>query len=384
MKTRNLTLHYTLLQCFYWMGFAMVLGFTSVYMLGSGFTSTQNGLTVAVAGLISAVLQPIAAANADDPAGFGLKRIMLTAAAVTVAGGAAMLIFTGHKALIILFFGLCICLMQMMMSQMNALGVGSVNGGHALNIGLGRGLGSAAYAVTMSVLGGFVESRGANMIPMCLILFMTAFFFCLMMYPAPAAAPRSSGSTGGSVIAFLKKYPRYAGALAGTLLVFISHVLANSFAYQIALTKGGGSRETGIAMGIAAAVELPTMMVFSLLARKKPAISWFRISGIFATLKTLGMLLCTGVMGFYAVQFFQMGGWALLTVSSIFYINSIMEPGDTVKGQAYYGMTHTIGTVLGSMAGGWMIDALGVNVMLTAAVALSAAGTGVMLYFTRE
>ena len=65
-----------------------------------------------------------------------------------------------------------------------------------------------------------------------------------------------------------------------------------------------------------------------------------------------------------------MMGWGLITVSSVFYVNSIMKPEDIVKGQAYYTMSYTVGAVIG----GSLIDRAGVNAMLLFATICSLGG----------
>ena len=41
-------------------------------------------------------------------------------------------------------------------------------------------------------------------------------------------------------------------------------------------------------------------------------------------------------------------------------------------------MSLTVATIIGSLSGGWLIDAMGVNGMLVVAVACGAAGTGIV------
>ena len=96
-------------------------------------------------------------------------------------------------------------------------------------------------------------------------------------------------------------------------------------------------------------------------------------------LKTLGTLLAPNIPVFYAVQIFQMLGWALIAVSSVYYVNSIMDEQDAIKGQAYMTMTYTLGSVIGALLGGALIDMAGVNMMLVFGTAAAAVGMVIML-----
>ena len=140
----------------------------------------------------------------------------------------------------------------------------------------------------------------------------------------------------------------------------------------------------GFAMAAASLIELPTMFLFVYMVKKVRCDIWFRISGIFFMLKTLGTLLAPSILPFYFVQIFQMGGWALITVSSVYYVNSIMEEQDAIKGQAYITMTYTLGSVLGALIGGSLIDMAGVNAMLTFATAASAIGMVILLFASQR
>ena len=50
------------------------------------------------------------------------------------------------------------------------------------------------------------------------------------------------------------------------------------------------------------------------------------------------------------------------------YINEKIAEQDKVKGQSYMTMTNTAGSVGGSLIAGWLIDSLGVPVMLLVSV----------------
>lgn len=63
---KNRTVGYSAVQGFFWTGYAGIMGFCSVYLLYAGFSNSQVGLLIAAAGLLSALLQPVAASYADQ------------------------------------------------------------------------------------------------------------------------------------------------------------------------------------------------------------------------------------------------------------------------------------------------------------------------------
>ena len=161
-------------------------------------------------------------------------------------------------------------------------------------------------------------------------------------------------------------------------------MLLNNFTFQIVESKGGNSADMGFSMALSALIELPTMFFFGYMLKKVRCDIWFRITGIFFMLKCLGTLLAPNIPVFYGVQFFQMLGWALIAVSSVYYVNSIMDAQDAIKGQAYLTMTYTLGSVLASLLGGALIDKAGVNAMLIFGTAAAFIGMIILLFATEK
>ena len=140
----------------------------------------------------------------------------------------------------------------------------------------------------------------------------------------------------------------------------------------------------GTVMAICALVELPTLFVFGKMLKLARVDVWFRLCTVFFTLKSLMTLLVGSIPALYAVQFLQLLGWALIVVASVYYVNGIMEKTDAIKGQAYFTMTYTLGSVIGALVGGMFIDWRGVNAMLIFATAVSAVGMLIVFLATEK
>ena len=182
---------------------------------------------------------------------------------------------------------------------------------------------------------------------------------------APTACPALRGS------------PRFCLLLAGAFLLFFGHNTLASYLYRVAQWKGNADAQ-GTATMLAALLELPILFGFPLLLRKAGSGSWLRLSGIFFTLRLLLTLLLPGTAGFYLAQCMQMGGFALYTVSSVYYVNEIIPVQDAVKGQSFLGAAGTIGAVAANVLGGALLDASGVPLLLTVCTIVSAAGAAIV------
>ena len=91
-------------------------------------------------------------------------------------------------------------------------------------------------------------------------------------------------------------------------------------------------------------------------------------------------LLVQSIPAYYAVQIIQPFGWGLLTVSSVYYINDLMKDNDKIKGQGFFSMTFTIGSIISSVTGGYLIDTFSVDFMLIVAVAAGLIGSLIMFF----
>lgn len=377
----HLTARYGFIHGAYWMAYAAVSGYASLYLLDLGFSNGTIGILIALAGVLSALLQPLAAGYADRPDSLSLKTINIAVALLAGACGIGLLAVRKSQGLTLALYALVLALLQLSTPLVNSLGVVSINCGCKLNYGVSKSVSSVTFALTSFLLGRLAARFGGLVVPIAIGVCYAVFVLSLCLYPKQKgqSAQAKNASSG-----FFRKYPRFLGVLAGCVLVLTSHVFLNSFTLQVIRTKGGGSSEMGTAIAIAALSEIPTMLLFSGLLKKKSSAFWMRLTGFFFVFKTLGSLLCTSVAGFYFFQATQIGAWALITVASVYYINALMEPQDAVKGQAYYTTSYTLASAVGGILGGKLIDTLGVNAMLLLGTVCAALGTAIVCIFTQK
>lgn len=329
---KHLSVRYGTIQSCYWMGYAALMGYASVYLLEKGFTNTQIGLLTAVGCIVSAVLQPALASYADRPESPSVRTMLLGANLIQLVLVISLAATAESSSMVVrtLLYGASITMLMLMIPFVNSLGMETIRQGEELDYGIGRGMGSVAYAIASWLLGRLTASFGADMIPIWAIALNILFLICVFHFPfkkdrKKAEAEKEETGAAGPVD-FLKRYPSFVVVLLGCILIFMSHSLINSFNYQIAMAKGGGSGEMGNAMTISAVSELPTMFLFDYLLKKKSSVFWFRLSGLFFVLKSIGTFLAFNIPTYYAAQPFQMFGWALINVACVYYVDGIMEP----------------------------------------------------------
>ncbi len=372
------TASYAAVQFFFWFAFGTALSYASPYLLACGLTNTVIGLINAAACALTVLIQPALAAYADREKSPSIKTILIILLCVLLGMNALLMLVTGKSGFASgLLLGIIILIVQLSLPLVNALATESMNAGAPLNFGLARGVGSIGYAAMSLLMGRLIALKGAKIHPSALAVFAVCLLLAILLFPFHKQRKDVSGahSGQGTFAAFVRRYPAFSVILSGCVLIYVSHVLINNFIYQIVVSRGGGSGHMGIAMALAGLVEVIPMFIFPWMLKKKDSGFWFRLSGVFFTLKALGTLLASSMEALYPVQLIQPMGWGLLTVASVYYVNEIMREEDRIKGQAYMTMTLTIATIIASLGGGWLIDTVGVNGMLIAAVVCGTAGT---------
>ena len=91
------------------------------------------------------------------------------------------------------------------------------------------------------------------------------------------------------------------------------------------------------------------------------------------------MYISESVAMLYFAMTWQLIAFGLYLAAMVDFINTIMSRGEAVRGQAVYTIMVTVGTVLSSIIGGWILDNYNVKMFLGIATLLTAAGMAVII-----
>lgn len=386
MKQKDITLQYSFIQATFWMGFAAISAFASVYLLDFGISNSAIGLIISMGALVSALSQPIVGNLVDNHPSVTLKKVLSTVGAAAVI--IAMLLYPASgasPALLSVLYGMLIFSIQFGQPFTNAIGMAGQNAGYKLLFGPARAIGSLGYALVAYVLGIVTAKLGSNVVPVFIAAVFLFHFLSIVIFPlkekSAFAEAEISVETKGqaahstSVLGFLKKYKSFSIMLVGMVLIYFSHVVLNSFAIQIIVPRGGSSANMGTATAISAGIELVPMFLFPIV-RKKVKINYLlRLSTVFFTLKVLFTYLSSSVAGYYMAQSCQMIGWGVMAVAIVYFVNENIAECDQAQGQAFAGMALTVGNVIGGLFGGIIIDVAGIDTLLIIGLICAAVGT---------
>lgn len=381
---------YMLIQMMYWMIYCSCYGFVSYYLVEKGFGTSVVGIVTAVAGIISALGQPIVGALADKPK-VGYKRPLVIILVILSVFGVILLgvSLSGFGAAICLAYGAAMLLLSLATPLVNAAGVAFPG---EVNFGMARGIGSFGYAVASYLMGYLTAKLGCVVIPIFISAVSLAELIVTCIMPdkpkgeiseeSAAAGEEAAGSgeapAGNDVRTkknfFLGRYPRFTFLWVVFIFLLIVHNLSNTYLLQI-LEKGGGtSYNLGIAVAIAAVVEIPMIFCYEKINRKISTQNLMVIAAASYLIKSVLQLVNTNLTAFYFIQLLQMTSWAIYASASVYFTKEIIPERDQVQAQAYMANALTIATVIGTFVGGQLIEAVNVNAMLVFQTAMALIG----------
>lgn len=392
---KSYTIKFALAQALYWMSLCAIKGFMSVLLLDRGYSNTQIGLILAISSTITVFMQPMVASFADKHRNIPLNRIIAFFAAFSSALAAvAVFLLTASLALSAVMV-LSVIIITVLYPLINSLYVMLGESGIEINYGVGRAAGSLGYALFSLLLGRLLETLPTVILPLSGLILLIAFTLTsLLLWDkrdisgkpqlngdcATNEATSDSAEQALSVFTFIRRNLRYMLFLLGVALVFYDHTNVSDYLAQVTASVGGTSTDLGIAVFIAAIVELPAMLFFNKLLKRISCRTLLRISAVSFVIKHLLVYFANSVATLFISQLFQMTAFALFLPASVYYVGKLLRKADAVKGQAFVTSAIALGGVLASLASGRILDLYGSKTMLLVGAVVSAIGAAIIFF----
>lgn len=392
----NLNIKYGALQAAYWMLYCIGYGFVTFYLQSFGYAAGEIGIVTAVFGVVAAVVQTRIGTLADRSSRWDWRALLSVLPVITAAVVAAMGMCANKLATGVLFGCFLVCVASMT-PLVNAACFAYQGKGISLDFGKARGVGSLAYAAISYVLGLLTRSFGTLPVVIAGLASCLAILLIVRVMPettmsVPPADKVSSGldtdvsatgETSGSSKGFLAKYPGFVLMLVGLVMLLSFHNGINTYMLQIVQNVGGDSATMGTAISIAAICELPVMFGFAWISKRFSTKNLLVVCGIAYFARALIILASGSVAGVFAQQVLQMFSFAIYASASVYYTNEVMRPEDKVTGQALMSGVATVGSVIGNLLCGWVLQYQGIHTMFEVLLALTVIGTVVVFAASR-
>ena len=367
---RRATLYYSVIQALYWAIYCLMVGFASAFLLDRGFTNSEIGLILGLSYLLSAFLQPVVGAlftRKGIPLNLGIAAFYAPVALLALV---MRFVPLGHLPLAVMAVTV-FTLQSMLQPSVNALSASLETPAEKVNFSLARGIGSAAYALSSFLMGRLLLTFAAGVLPLSYGIASAALIACLLFAPVN----RGEGvrltlrTDDTSYRDILRRHPRMGFFLIGACLMFLTYSFIDNFLLQILLSIGGDSADLGTAITLSAMTELPAMALFARLCRKGKGLRVFRIAVWFWVAKDVLTLVAPTPAVLYAVQLLNFFSCALYVPGMMEYMRTTLPAPLLLRGATMAGTATTLGSLIAALAGGSLIDAVGMRTALAAAQA---------------
>lgn len=180
-----------------------------------------------------------------------------------------------------------------------------------------------------------------------------------------------------SLIQFAKKYRKFMILAIGCIAVSFTHTLVNNFFIQIIKPIGGTESQMGIAVFIAAMLELPAMSAFDKVREKVGCTILVKFSVIMFIVKHVITYFAPNMFFIYIAQVTQMFAYAIYTPALVYYVTKVVAIQDINKGQSTITMAIVASGIIANLIGGVLLDVISVSAVLLVGVASSIIGAGI-------
>ncbi|MCR5271860.1 MAG: MFS transporter [Lachnospiraceae bacterium] len=385
INSRKLLIQNCIVQGAYWASVCTIAGFASVLLLAKGFSNSQIGMALALGNILGVICQPVVGAIVDSSKKITLQMLSATLSAAAIVLLAVLFFLPNIIVAVFAVFVATVALDQTIQPLVNSVSVYYISAGINVDFGISRGIGSLTYAIASSVVGKLVLVYDEKVIIIASIvcLAVTGLEFVLLPRVARQIDKTEEKETKSDIglIEFVKKYKYFCLTLIGGTLLLSNHNIGCSYMIQIINNIGGDTGDMGTAMSVAAIAELPVMFLFTKLMKKFKPATLITFSALMFAVKGLGFLFAANVGQFFVVQLLQIFTFGMYIPAGVYLAGERMEEQDKFKGQALMAGTNTLGGVVGSLIGGFALDAGGVEIMLTVSFGFAVAGFVLVFLF---
>ena len=377
----------SLLMAAYYSLHCVLLSYVTYYLGTLGISDLFISIVVAGACALGGVMQIVAGRITDRSRNWNWKKILILFSAFELV--IALVRIPIHATTWQwIMYGLIIVVQLLMMPMVNLASFDYSSRGMHVNFGMVRGVGSAAFAAASYIVGKLTGYFGSESVLVITAILAGVLLLSVLIMPEPGEKDTKEKESSESdaknrigFMSFIKKYPVFFVMVIGQVFIFLFHNMINTFFIRVVENVGGGSKELGIALAIAAMAELPILFLYSRINSViKSSKKLLVISCCFFVLRAALYLVAPNVTMIYLVQFLQSVSYGLMIAAKATYADESMAAEDKATGQAMMTFTDAFGAVAGTFLGGLLLDLGGTGVMLTGGLIMAIAGTLVTVF----
>ena len=376
------TFKYLLMQMFYWACFCAIFSFANPYLSSKGVPVSTIGTILAIASILSVIIQPYLAKLIDTYEFFTVRTSILLSLIVPVFA-IILMIISDNPLILYTSYTIALCGFLNVQTFMYPFIFEYMNRGYKVNFGFARGMGSISYAIASYTLGTLSAKYSLNFLPMYfLVLTILVILMILTFEPLGKIKKHEEHLPDVSLRDFYNRNKSFFIVLLAIVLIFFTATAFNNFLRNILVSINYSNYEVGICFTLSSLSEFPVMASIPLLHKKFSYYTLFLVSAVGFSLKAI-MLVIGAISGniylIYFSQLFQALGFAIYIPVSLFYITDTFETRDVIKAQAYIGTALTLGSILGNYIGAQICQNISIFALLVISTIISMLGTALIV-----
>lgn len=371
----SLQIRYGILQVTYCFCTCALSGFAAIFLGYKGLSNSLIGVATGASCVLGVILMPLTSSAVER-----VPRLTIVAAVRWAMVGAlacyamlaAMPLSTGA---IIALYAVANALVLAVAPLLSQLAMSFNHIGMPVNFGLARGMGSVSYAVGAVGLSGLTDFATPSSLAAAFALAGAVLLVVLATMPpcetskcegteAPRAREAHRDDAGGAMREILQQRALVL-VLVAFMVAFIACNCLSVYLIDIVTNLGGNTSMYGIATFCMAASELPAMAFVPRLRRRFSTGTLFMVVGVAYLLRNMIVVFATGVPMVFVGLLFQSMSYGMLTPLLTYYIAEVCSPRSEMLGQTLLSVVTTgIGSMVGTVCGGVLQDAFGLQAML--------------------
>ena len=376
------TFKYLLMQMFYWACFCAIFSFANPYLSSKGVPVSTIGTILAIASILSVIIQPYLAKLIDTYEFFTVRSSILLSLIVPVFAIIFMII-SDSPLILYTSYTIALCGFLNVQTFMYPFIFEYMNRGYKVNFGFARGMGSISYAIASYTLGTLSAKYSLNFLPMYfLVLTILVILMILTFEPLGKIKKHEEHIPDVSLRDFYNRNKSFFIVLLAIVLIFFTATAFNNFLRNILVSINYSNYEVGICFTLSSLSEFPVMASIPLLHKKFSYYTLFLVSAVGFSLKAIMLVIGTlsgNIYLIYFSQLFQALGFAIYIPVSLFYITDTFETRDVIKAQAYIGTALTLGSILGNYIGAQICQNISIFALLIISTIISMLGTALIV-----
>lgn len=378
MDNKSFNVKYAMMNAAYFASFAAIFAYATNFLANRGYSSGVIGTTLSLTSILGIFVQPAVASFADRRKDIKLQTIITFFVGLAIAFSALLFsLKTGSFITLFLFVGIAVG-MGAIGPIMNSLAFAFEKYGIKINYGLARGIGSAAYALVSLGVGYIVDAMGTEVLPIVYSIFNIVLIVVARMLQVPEVEAESEEEKGNSeqlsYFAFMARYKEFMFFIIASVFVFFAHTIINNFYIKVLEPINGTSSQMGIAIFIAAILELPAMVALDKIKEKISIRKLLIISAVIFAVKHTITCFATNIGMIYFAAVLQVGAYAIFYPSMVYFANEVVDSKDLVKGQSLIAVSYAACGIVANIIGGSLLDIIGVHQVLLMGVVTSVIG----------